>query len=259
MLTQRLWTRTLLLLRMRTSTALDAAEDPREVMAYAYDQQLELVRRVRQGLVEVATARRQLEQQAERLRARIQHLETQARRALDAEREDLARLALQRKHGLLGEVEGIERQLADVTEEERKLTQAEQQLSARVEEFRARRNVVSARYAAADAQVRAKEALVGVSDEFAELGLAVGRAEERVERLQARAAAIDVLVASEALGVLGGAGVAGGDDAVERELRAVASAKAVEDELAAMKAQAQEAAPAANEQPEAGPDPPHLP
>src|SRR5919198_592863 len=102
-----LWSRTLMLFRIRTSAALDRAEDPREVLDYAYSQQLELLRKVKQGLVDVATSKAQLEHQAEKLRARLPHLEGQARRALAAGREDLARLALERKQTAGGELETL--------------------------------------------------------------------------------------------------------------------------------------------------------
>lgn len=232
-----LWQRALLLLHIRTSAVLDDAEDPREVMDYAYSQQLELARRVRRGLVEVSTARRQLEQQLERQRARIPQLEDQARQALDAGREDLAQRALERKHTLLAEMEGVERQVKDLAAEEQQMRQAEQRLGARVDAFRTRRTVVSARYAAASAQAQAKEALFGLSDELTQLDLAVIRAEEKTDFLQARVSAIDVaaeMLVPETPGSFGLAGAA--DDALEGELRAVTTSRAVQAELEGLKA-----------------------
>ena len=222
-----------MLLRIRTSAALDQAEDPREVLDYAYSQQLELLRKVKHGLVDVATSKVRLQRQAEKLRARLPYLEDQARRALAASREDLARLALERKQTAMAELGGLERQIAEVAKEERKLTLAEQQLSARIEEFRTRRESVAARYSAAQAQVRVNEALTGVSGELADLSMAVGRAEEKTERLQARASAIDALLEGGPLGLPAGAS----GDAIERELREISAGQAVEAELAALKGQ----------------------
>ncbi len=222
-----------MLLRIRTSAALDQAEDPREVLDYAYSQQLELLRKVKQGLVDVTTSKAQLQRQAEKLRARLPYLEDQARRALAASREDLARLALERKQTAMAELQGLESQTAEVAEEQRKLTLAEQQLAARIEEFRTRRESVAARYTAAQAQVRVNEALTGVSGELADLSMAVGRAEEKTERLQARASAIDALLEGGALALPAGAS----GDAIERELRQISAGQAVEAELAALKEQ----------------------
>src|SRR5205085_7973587 len=120
----------------------------------------------------------------------------------------------------------IERRLGGVAEDERKLTQAYQQLSARVEEFRTHRDVVYATYTAAEAQVRVHEALTGVTGDLADLNLAVLRVEERAERMQARAGAIDDLLDAGALDLPGGEAA----DAIERELRKETAARAVEDE-----------------------------
>src|SRR5438094_9172899 len=87
-----LWTRIRLLLNTEASSALDQAEDPRHVLDYAYNQQQELLITLRRGLVDVATAKQQLEQQAQRLESRIPHLDDQARRAVAAGREAEVRL-----------------------------------------------------------------------------------------------------------------------------------------------------------------------
>lgn len=231
MLNRTLWQRAMLLLHIRTSATLDDAEDPREVMDYAYNQQLQLVRRVRGGLVEIATARRQLELQLERHRSRVTQLDTQARQALDASREDLAHRALERKHHTLAEIESVERRVQELRAEEDQMRAAEQRLGSRVDSFRARRTIVSARYAAASAQVQAKEALFGLSEELTQLDLAVVRAEEKTERLTARVSAIDI---AETFGDVDGLGSPGGDD-LEGELRAVTAARAVQAELDALK------------------------
>jgi phage shock protein A len=224
-----LYARVRLLLRIRTHAALDAAEDPRQVLDYAYGQQQELLRKVRSGLVDVATARHQLEQEVEKLRLRMPLVEEQARRAVAAGRDDLARIALERKQTALAEAATLQGQLAEVGEEERTLGRAQQQLAARIEEFRTRRATMSARYAAAEARVRVSEALTGVSGELADLSMAVGRAEEKTAGLQARARALDALIDLGALSPpLGG-------DALEQELRRLEASQAVEAELAALR------------------------
>lgn len=227
-----LWSRILMFFRIKTSAALDRVEDPRQVMDYAYEQQHELLRKVKEGLVDVATSKQRLQQEARKLRDRIPQTDDQARRALASGREDLARMALQRKQTAIAEIDGLDRQIADVTEEERKLTQAQLQLAARIDQFRTHREAVSARYTAAQAQVRVSEALTGVGGELAELSMAVGRAEEKTDRMQARASAIDALIQSGALEL-----PMGGGDQVEIELRKLAAGQAVESELAALKAQ----------------------
>lgn len=226
-----LWTRFLFLFRAKATSALDRAEDPRETLDFAFAQQQELLRKVREGLVEVATSKRQIEAQTRRIQEKVPHLEDQARRSLAAGREDLARLALQRRQAAVNEMQDLHHQVMSLAEEQTKLTGTEQALSARVDEFRGRRNALTARYTAAEAQVRVQEALTGVSGELAELGMALGRAEEKMERMQARASALAGLIEPGALD-LPGAG-----DEIERELRQVSAGQAVEAQLEELRAE----------------------
>ncbi len=225
------WTRLRLLFNTEVSSALDEAEDPRKVLDYAYSQQRELLVTLRRGLVDVATSKQQLEQQARKLETRIPQLDEQAMRAVEAGRDDLARVALERKKLAMSEMEGLTKQIAEIEVDKQRLATQERTLQLRIEQFRTHREVVSARYSAAEAEVRLKESLAGVSGELAELVMAVGRAEEKTERLQARARAIDSLVDMGSLPPIGGG------DFVEAELLRITISKDVEDELAAIKAE----------------------
>ena len=51
------------LFRVKANKALDRAEDPREVLDYSYEQQLEIVQKVRRGVADVATSRERVELQ----------------------------------------------------------------------------------------------------------------------------------------------------------------------------------------------------
>ena len=226
-----LWSRMKLLFTTKASSALDRAEDPRQVLDYAYNQQQVLLVGLRRGLVDVATSKQQLVQQAEKLEARIPQLDDQARRAVAAGREDLARIALERKRTALGEVQALNTHIAEVETDKQRLSAQERSLQLRIEQFRTHRDVVSARYSAAEAEVRAKESLAGVSGELAELGMAVGRAEEKADRLQARARAIDSLVD------VGSLPSAGGGDFVETELARITSGSEIDEELARIKSE----------------------
>ena len=226
-----LWARIRLLFATKASSAMDRAEDPRQVLDYAYNQQQQLLLKLKQGLVDVATSKTRLELQAKKLTARIPELDEQAKRAIALKRDDLARMALERKRTALAELEGLQIQVGEVTADERRLASQEQQLAARIDEFRTHREVVSARYSAAEAEVRVKEALSGVSGDLAELGMAVGRAEEKTERMQARAKAIDSLVD------IGALPSAGGGDYLETQLRQLSAGEEIDQELAKLKAQ----------------------
>ncbi len=226
-----MWSRLKLIFSTKASSAMDRAEDPRQVLDYAYAQQQLLLVKLRQGLVDVATSKQQLERQSKKLEARVPQLEDQAKRALGAGRDDLARIALERKRSAVAELEGLSAQIAEVGAEEKRLAGQERSLRVRIEEFRTHRDVVSARYSASEAEVKVKEALSGVSGELAELGMAVGRAEEKADRLQSRAKALDSLVD------IGALEPAGGGDYVENELKRLTSGAEIDDELERLKAE----------------------
>ena len=218
------------MLKAKISSLLDRTEDPAESLDYSYEKQREMLRKVKQGIVEAVTSRRRLELQATKLRDQITQAELQARQAVQMGREDLARLTLQRKQTALLTLQGLDSQIADLEREQETLTVADGRLEAKVDAFRTRKEVIKAQYAAADAQVRIGEAFSGISEEMADVAMAVERAEEKTERLRARAGAIDELLAA---GVLEDFSQRGGR--VAQELAQLTAAQNVEDELARLK------------------------
>ena len=220
------------IVKSKMNRILDNAEDPRETLDYSYEKQLEMLRNVKRGVVEMVAAKRQIVQQADKVRDNIARLERQAEQAVDAGREDLALMALERKNTALLELEGLDQQIAGMEEEQEKLTQAEARLSAKVAAFRSKKEVIKAQYTAAQAQVRIGSALSGISEEMGDVGLAVERAEAKTENMRARASAIDELAEA---GVLSDP-VGGGKDDITRELEKMAVSSSAETELAALKA-----------------------
>ena len=220
------------IIKSKMSRLLDSAENPRETLDYSYERQMELLRNVKRGVVEVVTSRRRLEMQAARLQQDIDRLDGQARQALSAGREDLARAALQRKQLALQQIQGLDEQIAGLEQEEQRLTAAEQRLSAKVQAFRVQKEVIKAQYTAAEAQIKIGESLSGISEEMADVGLAADRAMRKTEAMKARASAIDELTET---GVLESPLAPG--DRIGRELQQLAAQQSVEDEMAALKRQ----------------------
>ncbi|HEY3001636.1 MAG TPA: PspA/IM30 family protein, partial [Kribbellaceae bacterium] len=95
-----------------------------------------------------------------------------------------------------------------------------------------------------EAQTRINEAFSGISEEMSDVGLAVQRAEDKTAQMQARAGAIDELLASGALDDVTAVGT--GTDSISLELDRMASTSDVELELQQMKAHL---APASSEPP----------
>lgn len=216
----------------KADKALDKVEDPRETLDYSYQRQLELLQKVRRGVADVATSRKRVELQANQLDAEMKKLGQSAQRALEVGREDLAREALTRKSGLQGQLQDLMGQHAQLQGEEEKLIRASTRLQAKVDAFRTRKETIKATYSAAEAQTRINEAFTGISEEMGDVGMAIQRAEDKTAQMQARAGAIDELLASGALEDPSGTY----KDDITRELDSLASDSQVENELAALKA-----------------------
>lgn len=226
------------LFRMRANAVLDKAEDPGQVMDYSYSKQLEQLQNLKRSIAEVVTNEKRLEMQQSQIQQKINTLDQQAMQALQANREDLARMALQRKETLLVQINGYEQQLAQLRAQEEKLVNMERTISARVETFRTQKEMVKAQYNAAQAQVKINEQVTGISEEMSEMNLAMQRAQDKVLTMQARANAMDALIEQGTLGDQGLLG-AGSGDPLERELQQISAQQNVEDQLQAMKQQMQ--------------------
>ncbi|WP_397210121.1 PspA/IM30 family protein, partial [Nocardioides sp.] len=82
----------------------------------------------------------------------------------------------------------------------------------------------------------------GIGDEMGDVGQAIQRAEDKTAQMQARAGAIDELIAS---GALDDASTVNAGDDIARELEAMSSQADVETELARLKGLSAPAAPEA--------------
>src|SRR6188472_4527815 len=226
------WQRMTMIFRSKANKALDRAEDPREMLDYSYQRQTELLSKVRRGVADVATSRKRVELQINQLEQQSTKLQGQAEKAIGVDREDLAREALTRKSAVTNQISDLKVQLNQLQGEEEKLTLAQQRLSAKVEAFRTRKETIKATYTAAEAQTKINEAMSGIGEEMGDVGLAIQRAEDKTAQMQARASAIDELIAS---GALDDASSLNSGDDISRELEAMSSQSEVEAELARLK------------------------
>ncbi len=222
-------------IKAKVSKVLDRAEDPAETLDYSYQKQLESLQKVKQGIADVVTAKKRLQMQSEKLEQSVVKLDTQARQALAQGNEELAREALERKNVAQTELQSFDSQIAELEAQQQKLTDSEAKLRAKIESFRTKKETIKAQYSAAEAQVRISEAATGVGEEMADVGLAMQRAVDKTEDMKARAAAVEEL---EAAGTFDDLTTLGdGTDDIDRQLAALSSTSAVDDEMARMKAE----------------------
>jgi phage shock protein A len=227
-----LMSRASMVVKAKLSKLLDRAEDPAETLDYSYERQLELLQNVKRGIADVVTAKKRIQLQETQLQQSVVKLDTQAREALAAGREDLARQALERKSGLQQQLQGLDEQSTQLEAQQEKLVASEKALSAKVEAFRTQKETIKAQYSAAEAQVRIGEAATGIGEQMADTGLAIQRAKDKTEQMQARASAIDELTTSGAL-----EDFTSDQTQLDRELGAIASQSQVDRELEQMKSQ----------------------
>jgi phage shock protein A len=227
-----LMSRASLVVKSKLSKMLDRAENPTETLDYSYEKQLELLQNVKRGVADVVTSKKRLQMQTEKLEQSVVTLEQQARQALAAGREDLARQALERKSAVQQQLVDLDQQVKGLEQQQEKLIGSEKQLQAKIEAFRSQKEVIKAQYSAAEAQVRIGEAASGIGEQMADTGLAIQRAKDKTEQMQARAAAVDELVSSGAL-----EDFTSDKTQLDRELAQLASQSQVDQELAKMKAE----------------------
>jgi phage shock protein A len=221
-------------IKQKANIIIDKYEDPREALDYSYTKQTELLNKLRRDIAEVVTAKRRLEMQKTKLWDNIRTLDEQARRSIDAEREDLAKLALERKNANLMQLQGLDKQIAEMLSEQEKLEQTEKRLSTKVEEFKSKKELIKAQYSAAEAQVRIKENVTGISEEMTDIGMSLSKAEEKTEKMKAKSGALDEMINS---GVL--TDYTSSKDSIEKELEQITLKGSVDEELAKLKAERQ--------------------
>ena len=222
-----------LVIKSKLNKLLDRAEDPAETLDYSYEQQRVLLQNVKRGIADVATSKKRLQLQTDKLEQSLVKLDAQARDAVAAGREDLARAALERKALAQQQLQDLDGQIAQLDAQQEKLSASEKQLGAKIEAFRSQKEVIKAQYSAAEAQVRIGEAATGIGEQMADTGLAIERARDKTEQMQARAGAVEELIAAGTLEDF----TAGEGTQLDRELAQISKDRQVDAELETLKAE----------------------
>ena len=171
-----------MIVKAKANKALDSAEDPRETLDYSYEKQLELLQKVRRGVADVATSKKRLELQAAKLEQSVEKLDGQARRPCSrAARTSPASPSSARRASRCS-CRASTPQRAQLQAEQDKLVAAEQRLTPRSSPSASRKETIKAQYTAAEAQTKIGEAFSGVSEDMADVGMAIDRAENKVRR-----------------------------------------------------------------------------
>jgi phage shock protein A len=219
----------------KANQVVDQMEDPKASLDYSLVKLEESRRQIGRSLVEVSAAKTRLEHQQDELVAAAQKYADQAKAAVEAGRDELARTALERKQEAQARQAELETNVANLERQAETLKQSQANLERKIALFRSKKEELKAIYDSSKAQLRVQEAVSGVSEDLADVGNTIQRAETRIREMQSRADAIESLVAE---GVLSDALAPEADD-IDRELARIGRGQAVEQELARLKAEAQ--------------------
>jgi len=219
----------------KANATADNIEDPKASLDYSMRKLEDARRDLSQGLIEVSAAKRRLQAQRDQMVAAAARYQQQAEAAVDADRDDLARLALARKQESEARVVELDANIASLERQEAALKENQIKLDQKIKSFRYKKDELKAIHDSAKAQLKVQESLSGISHDLADVGNTIRRTEARILEMQSRADAIDDLVAQ---GVLQDVLEPEQDD-IERELARIGRNQAVEAELARLKASKQ--------------------
>jgi phage shock protein A len=217
----------------KVNKTLDGIEDPRASLDYSLTRLQASLRQISDSLVEVATSKRTLEAQRAQAQTAVDKAEEQARQAIRVGREDLAKRALERKTAARERLNSLTANIASLETQVESLKASQANLRQRIELFQAKKEELKALYDSSRAQLQIKEAATGISNDLADAGHAIERAEARIRGMQARVEAIDQLIS---VGALDDALAPEGDD-IDRELAHLTREAAVENDLQRLKAE----------------------
>src|SRR6056297_3361905 len=219
-------------IRSKLNSVLNRAEDPTETLDYSYEQMRDQLQQVKRGIADLTTQKKRLEMQKRRLEDNVEKHNQQARTAVQQDREDLARRALEKKKTKMNQIEDLEGQITDLQNQQDRLVEQKNELQRRIEEFRTKKETMKARHEAAKASSTVSEAMTATGEEFEDVGRAIERAEEQTEDMEARSAAMDELRETGAFDE-----VMTDKDQIDRELDQLSTDSGVEAELETLKSE----------------------
>ncbi|MHB8212010.1 MAG: PspA/IM30 family protein [Acidithiobacillus sp.] len=184
------------ILEAKVNKLLSRAEDPAETLDLSYEKMLTSLQEAKRHLADVVTERVSLENQIAQAQKLAAKAEEDARMALNANREDLARSALTEKQAEAQKITVLQEAHDTVAAQAQKLMDYEHALQERIEQFRTQKEVMKSQMAAAQAQVKVTESLTGLGHGLDDAGDALRRVQDRAAHEQAKAQAMDGLLES---------------------------------------------------------------
>ncbi len=220
------------ILQAKTHTLLNKLEDPNETLDLSYEKMITGLQETKRHLADVVAQQKSLERQMAAAEQEAAKAESDARTALQAGREDLAKAALAHKHAALEKLTSLKDAHDAILPQADKLIEYEKKLEASIESFRTQKEVMKASYTAAAAQVKVTESMAGIGNSVGNVGETLRRADDKVAGMRAKADAMEGLIES---GVL--SDPLDSKTKSERELDALRVGSAIDSDLEKLKAE----------------------
>jgi phage shock protein A len=214
----------------KMNSLLDRLEDPDEQLDYTYERLQDELGKVESALTDLVTEKKRLEARRDDVQERVGERNEQARGAVAAGRDDLARKALRRKRAEMQELDDLEADIDELESAQQTLLERRDDLERRIERFRTEREQLKARRKAAEADLTVSEAMAdtGEAGGLSEADTAIGDVADRTEELEARTAALEELDEEDALSRTN---VFGDEDDIKAELDRIQTDDEIESEL----------------------------
>ncbi len=220
------------ILQAKTNALLDRAEDPAQMMDLSYEKMLSALQEAKTHVADVAAERINLESQIQKSQSKIASLTESAQLAVTKGRDDLAKQALAEKASESAKLENLQASHDALNQQEQKLRNYCSQLQTRIDNFGHEKEIVKAQQSAAQAQIAVTESLSGLGNQLGNAGDALRRAQEKTEKMTAKAAALDSMMQEGTL-----SDPLDPTTPLQKEIAALKQQTSVDDELAALKAQ----------------------
>ena len=182
------------ILQAKTHKLLDRLEDPNETLDLSYEKMLSQLQETKRHLADVVAQEKSLERQIDTAGQEAAKAESDARVALAAGREDLAKAALSHKHGALEKREALQQAHDQIRPQADKLIEYEKKLEEHIDSFRTQKEVMKASYTAAASQVKVSQSLAGIGSGLGDAGGTLRRAGDKVEGMRSKAEAMESLI-----------------------------------------------------------------
>ncbi len=220
------------IVQARINHFLDNAEDPAETLDLSYEKMMSNLQDTKRHLADVATEKLSLEHQIADTQKAADQAEADARTALQANREDLAKAELAQKQAALSKLQSLQDAHDKIAAQVAKLSDFESKLQDKIESFRTQKEVMKGELAAAQAEIQAENSLSGLGKGMNDAGEAMQRVQDRVSQSQSKAEAMESLMDSGAI-----------DDPLDhrshtdKEMAQLRAQSGVDDDLARLKAE----------------------